>query len=256
MKNLAKVIALANQKGGVGKTTATLNIAESFARAGARVLLIDNDTQGNLTQYATGDGMSSASLTIDEVYLGKNAPRFEDIQKLSENLFLIGASPELAGVEYYLISRAGRESILRVKLESLKLEFDYIFIDNPPSLNLLTINGLVSSDFVLVPVQPEFFSLEGIRQIKATVEDLKRWHSDVRLGGIFLNMFDDRRRLNAEVRDLLIETFGDLVFQTVVHDSVKIPESAGHAKSVMAYSPSSRSSSEFQKLADELKGRF
>jgi chromosome partitioning protein len=175
---------------------------------------------------------------------------------VSDKLFLIGASPELSGVEYYLVSRTGRESLLKEKLAAVKSEFDYILIDNPPSLNLLTINGLVASQKVLVPVQPEYFSLEGIRQIKGSVEDLRKWHSDVSLAGIFLNMFDDRRKLNSDVQNLLKETFGDLLFETVIHDSVKIPESSGHSKSVLSYAPNSRPSKEFQELAKEICERY
>ncbi len=254
MSSKACVLALANQKGGVGKTTASLNLAESFVKLGLKVLMIDNDTQGNLTQYAVGE-LPEAALTVDELYLSKISVKVEQLLEVKKNLYLIGASPELSGVEYYLVSRPGRESILHEKIQVFKSNFDYIIIDNPPSLNLLTINGLVASNRVIVPVQPEFFSLEGIRQVKTSIEDLKRWHPEIQLSGIFLNMFDDRRKLNLDVQNLLKQTFGDLLFETVIHDSVKIPESSGHAKSVLSYAPSSRSSKEFQSLAKEIQGR-
>lgn len=253
------IIALANQKGGVGKTTATLNIAEALVRMGRNVLIIDNDAQGNLTQYAIGplsEEFPDEFISIDELYLSKSPVTVEKIFQVKPKLSLIGASPELSGVEYYLVSRTGRESLLKEKLAPLKDKYDFILIDNPPSLNLLTINGLVASEKVIVPVQPEYFSLEGIRQIKGSVDDLRKWHTDVTLAGIFLNMFDDRRKLNSDVQSLLKETFGDLVFETVIHDSVKIPESSGHAKSVLAYAPASRSSKEFQSLAKEICERF
>ncbi len=249
------IIALANQKGGVGKTTATLNLADAFAKSGKKVLLVDNDTQGNLTQYAVGE-FPEGYISVDELYLSKTLPKVEQIYQVSKNLSLIGASPELSGVEYYLISRTGREVLLKDRLGSLKVHFDYILIDNPPSLNLLTINGLVAADKVIVPVQPEYFSLEGIRQIRSSIEDLRRWHSNIEMAGIFLNMFDDRRKLNADVQALLKETFGELLLETVIHDSVKIPESSGHAKSVLAYATSSRSSREFKELATEITRRF
>jgi len=252
---VAVVIALANQKGGVGKTTATLNLSEAFARLGRKVLLVDNDTQGNLTQYAAEE-VAEGWCTVDELYLSKNPLTFSQIYQYRENRFLIGSSPELAGVEYYLISRTGRETLLKQKLDLVKNEFDYVLIDNPPSLNLLTINGLVAADKVIVPVQPEYFSLEGIRQIKTSVEDLKRWHPNLEISGIFLNMFDDRRRLNCDVQKLLQDTFGSLLLDTVIHDSVKIPESSGYSRSVLDYAPSSRSSREFQNLALELSRRF
>jgi chromosome partitioning protein len=253
---LAITIALANQKGGVGKTTATLNLADGFARMGKKVLLVDNDAQGNLTQYAAAE-FPAGFLTMDELYLSKasgQAPEGE-IHVCGTNLWLIGSSPELAGVEYYLISRTGRERVLRDKLSALQSRFDYIFIDNPPALNLLTINGLAASDKVIVPVQPEYFSLEGIRQIQSSMEDLRKWHPDVTVSGIFLNMFDDRRKLNGDVQRLLQQNFGELLFKTVIHDSVKIPESSGHSRSVLAYAPSSRSSREFQALAEEVLER-
>ncbi len=163
---MALVYALANQKGGVGKTTATRNLAEALSRQSRRVLMIDNDPQANLSHYCSAQVSENIS-TMDELYLGKSEVK---VLSVSKNLDLIPSSSELCGVEYYLISKAQRESILRQKLEALRPNYDFIFIDNPPSLNLLTLNGLVASDQVLIPVQPEFFSLEGIRQIRRSID--------------------------------------------------------------------------------------
>lgn len=251
---MARVISLANQKGGVGKTTTSFNLASALRQSQeARVLLIDNDPQGNLTSYALSEG-TTPELTIDELYVSRKNPRLslETLSKVSENFYLLASDQMLSGVEYYLASRTDKESVLKNALAEIRNEFDYVLIDNPPALSLLTINGLVASDYVLVPVQLEFFSLEGIVQLQRTLELVKDRNPELKFLGIVPNMFDDRRKLNWEVLEALKKQFGDLVLETKIHNSVKLAESSGYGKSILTYAPASRPSQEFLSLADEI----
>jgi chromosome partitioning protein len=261
-----KCIAFANQKGGVGKTTVCFNLAVALARSGHRVLLIDNDPQGNLTSYS-GVSVEPATLTLDQVYLSREKRSLSlrdlcvvDFGKKSEksqgSLHLLPCDSALAGVEYYLVSKPARESILLTSLSSLFEEFDYVLIDNPPSLNLLTLNGLMAAQGILVPLQAEFFSLEGLSQLEATIEDLRRWKPSLEIIGIVRNIFDSRRKLNQDVSELLRKKFGDKLFETKIHNSVKIAESAGFGKSIFQYAASSKSSHEFSHLAEEFEKRL
>jgi len=256
-KSSLRVLSLANQKGGVGKTTVCFNLATALVRLGHKVLLIDNDPQANLTTY-TGINVEPSTLTLDQVYLSRDrrAVSFSELSEVQENLYLIPSDSALAGVEYYLVSRSQRESVLNNALATVKSEFDFVLIDNPPSLNLLTLNGLMASEGVLVPLQAEFFSLEGLSQLQTTIQDLKKWNESLAIVGIVRNVFDSRRRLNQDVSDLLKKQFGDLLFETKIHDSVKVAESAGFGKSIFQYAPSSKSSKEFLDLAKELEAKL
>lgn len=248
--NKAVILSIVNQKGGVGKTTLSFNLASALKKQGHKVLLIDNDPQGNLTSYADVE----PRLTIDEIYVSRRPQSLQksDLTEIDSGLSILAADSMLAGVEYYLSTRIDKEFVLKNALQSLQNEFDFILIDNPPALNLLTVNGLVASSGVLVPVQLEFFSLEGIMALEKTIEALKDKNAALRILGIVPNMFDDRRKLNWEVLDALQKAFGDKVLKTKIHDSVKIAESSGHGKSILSYSPSSRSSQEFMEVAQEI----
>jgi chromosome partitioning protein len=250
---MGTVISIANQKGGVGKTTTAFNLGWALSALGSQVLLVDNDPQGNLTSYAmAGDDLGMT--TIDEVYVNRRSRPLEVSQFLTvnENLRLLPADSMLAGVEYYLMSRPDKEYVLKNALAAALEKFHYIIIDNPPALNLLTVNGLVAANGVIVPVQLEYFSLEGIVLLQKMMDSLKDKNPDLRLIGIVPNMFDDRRKLNWEVLEALKKEFGDKVFATKIHDSVKIAESSGHGQSIIKYSPSSRSSAEYLEFAKEV----
>jgi len=246
------IISLANQKGGVGKTTTAFNLSAALGALGKKVLMIDNDPQCNLTRYAM-DVDKDVKVSTDDIYVTKRKPlSLDELTFLTSHLSLLPAEPGLAGAEYYLIQRVARENALRAALTDVAGHFDFVIIDNPPALNLLTINGLVSSDVVMVPVQLEFFSLEGIVLLQKTMESLKEINPRLELLGIVPNMFNDRRKLNWEVLEALEKQFVDRVFKTKIHDSVKIAESSGHGESILSYAPTSRSSEEYMSLAKEV----
>ncbi len=254
---MTHVIAVANQKGGVGKTTLAFNLGVALENLGHRVLLVDNDPQGNLTSYG-GREIPDDQLTTDEVYLSKSIPsvRADQLFCLTSRLALLPSDQMLSGVEYYLMSRPQRDQVLRTQLEPILGGFDFVLIDNPPSLNLLTINGLMAAEKILVPVQPEYFSLEGISQLQTTLDDLKRWKPSLDYLGFVANIFDNRRKLNSDVLNTLSQSYPNRLFDTRIHDSVKVTESSGFGRSVLDYSPRSRSAQEFRDLAGEVVKRL
>lgn len=251
------IISLANQKGGVGKTTTAFNLSSALAKIGKKVLMIDNDPQCNLTRYAL-DIEHEISVSTDDLYVTRRKPLEPDeVLKLPANkkLDLLPSEPGLAGAEYYLVQRNDREFVLKKALSEIVGLYDFVVVDNPPALNLLTINGLVASDKVLVPVQLEFFSLEGIVLLQKTIKTLKEKNPQLELLGIVPNMFNDRRKLNWEVLAALENQFQTSVFKTKIHDSVKIAESSGHGESILDYAPHSRSTEEYLELAREIIAR-
>ncbi|MDZ4677144.1 MAG: ParA family protein [Oligoflexia bacterium] len=251
---MATIISVANQKGGVGKTTTAFNLAWALTELNSQVLLIDNDPQGNLTSYALSED-NPPQLTIDEIYVTRKSQNILDMSqltKINENLFILAADSMLAGVEFYLVSRPDKEYILKRAISSVVEHFDYVIIDNPPALNLLTVNGLVASESVIIPVQLEFFSLEGIVLLQNTIKSLHDRNPGLEILGIIPNMFDNRRKLNWEVLDALKKQFGEKVFESKIHNSVKIAESSGHGKSILSYAPQSRSSAEYIEFAKEV----
>ena len=259
----ATIITVANQKGGVGKTTTTMNLGVALAKSGQRVLLIDGDPQGNLTSYlgvTPGEPPFESLHTLDEVYLAKRpmdeAGRRRFITPTASGVDLIACDKALAGVEYYLFSRADREMVLARFCEALSSSYDFIFIDTPPSLNLLTLNALCASDRVLIPVQPEFFSLEGIVKIRESIEDVKaRWNSKLSIVGVLPTQVSHRRKLTQQVIDTLKAELGPILFEASIHDNSAVTESSGHARSVIDYDRSSRGAKDYLEAAKELLQR-
>ncbi len=259
----AVIITIANQKGGVGKTTTTMNLGVALVRAGKRVLLIDGDPQANLTSYlgiTPGEPPFEALHTLDEVYLAKRAMdldgRQQFITQTASGPDLIAADKALSGVEYYLFTRADREVVLARFLDTVRHRYDFIIIDTPPSLNLLTLNALCASDHVLIPVQPEFFSLEGIVKIREAISDVcSRWNPKLSIIGVLPTQLSNRRKLTQEVIHALRQELGEKLFEAAIHDAAAIAESSGHAKSVIEYDRSSRGAEDYLLAAKELLTR-
>jgi chromosome partitioning protein len=258
-----KVITIANQKGGVGKTTSTLNFGVALAKKGKRVLLIDGDPQGNLTSYlgvTPGAGDYSSLQTLDEIYLAKRNFDPETLKNFiaqtDTGVSLIAGDSALMSVEHYLFSRPDRELVLARFLESLEGDFDYVFIDTPPSLGLLTLNALCASDHVLIPMQTEFFSLEGIVKIQAAIENVKsRWNEKLSIIGVLATQVNRRRKLTLEVLATLRQEMGEMVFEAVIHDNASVAESSGHAQSVFDYDRKSQGATDYRDASEELLTR-
>lgn len=255
-----RIISIANQKGGVGKTTTCVNLAAALVEQGKKVLLIDNDPQANLTSYLKlqNDETYADKATCDELYLSKRPPSLDDakdrfLHRYQVGLDYIAADKELTGVEYYLYTRSDRERTFKKNLAWAIGEYDFVIIDNPPSLNLLTINALTAATDVLIPVQTEFFSLEGILKMQESIGLVReRWNPELRIMGILPTQVDSRRRLTGEVLELLGRHFPSDLLKSRIRDNTKLAESSGHGKTIFKYAPSSPGAEDYRGLAEEL----
>ena len=249
---MSRVLAIANQKGGVGKTTTAINLAASLAANDLRVLVIDSDPQGNAT---TGLGVSKASdrPSLYHVILGDAAIQDAIVATEFEGLSLISADKNLVGANLELVDTDRREFRLRDRLEPIRQEYQYILIDCPPALDLLTLNALLAADAVLVPIQCEFFALEGISELMDTIDRIRdSFQHPLEIAGILLTMFDDRTNLTRQVATDLREFFPDQVFSTIIPRSVRLAEAPSFGKSILAYDPRSRGAESYIKLAKEI----
>jgi chromosome partitioning protein len=249
---LSKVIAITNQKGGVGKTTTAINLAAALAASEVKVLLIDNDPQGNSTS-GLGIQKTPGMATIYNVLVDRIPIRDAIQHSEMEGLDVLPADKNLVGVNFELVSVEGRESILRNQLADIRNDYQYILIDCPPSLDLLTLNALMAADSALVPIQCEFFALEGISELMDTIDRVgDSFGHPVKIEGILLTMFDDRTNLAKQVATDLRDFFGDEVLKTVIPRNIRLAEAPSHGKPIILYDPGSRGSESYIQLAKEI----
>ncbi len=255
---MGKIITFTNQKGGVGKTTTCVNVASYLAVAGKKVLLIDMDPQGNASSGLGAEKSKNAIsvynlLCTDKSILDDDVLQDTCIKNLSilpANIDLAGAEIELAGIE------KGREKILKQKILPVKDKFDYIMLDCPPSLGLLTLNALTASDSLIIPIQCEFFALEGLSQLINTVRIVKKFlNKNLEIEGVVLTMFDPRSKLSFQVEDEIRKFFGDIVYETKIPRNVKLAEAPSYGKPIVSYDKTCNGAIAYTKLAIEFVKR-
>jgi len=256
---VGRVITVANQKGGVGKTTTAINLGFALAQLGRRVLLIDLDPQGNATSgLACSDEIRAALASGKTIYeaLVSGGAINDVIHMVRPNLYLAGAGADLVGAEIEMATMAGRERRLRAMLYDIRQEYNIVLIDTPPSLGLLTLNALVASDTVLVPMQCEYYALEGLSSLLATIKRVKeQLRPALELEGLVLTMFDSRNRLSHEIAREVRQHFADKVFKAVIPRNVRLSESPSHGLSVLEYEAKSAGAEGYRELAAEIIAR-
>lgn len=257
-RSIGRILAVVNQKGGVGKTTTAINLAAALVESGAKVLIVDLDPQGNAST-GLGVGPSQRALSTYDL-LVEEMPLNRVIQPtLIEGLSLCPASSDLSSADIQLVSREKRSFLLHDALrqpDGQGTEFDYALIDCPPSLNLLTVNGLVASDAVLVPLQTEFFALEGLSQLMLTIREVRQAaNPTLRIEGVVLTMHDARNRLAQQVEADAREALGDLVFKTTIPRNVRVSEAPSYGQPVLTYDSSSKGAEAYRALAIEILAR-
>lgn len=250
-----RAIALANQKGGVGKSTTAVNLSAAIASLGKKVLLVDVDPQGNATS-GVGIEKEKIECSLYDVILGDVEIERAILKNVYVNLDIIPANIDLAGAEIEMVNAVSRETRLRRALDSLMGKYDYIFMDCPPSLGLLTINALTAAHAVIIPIQCEYYALEGLGQLLKTIELVKDYlNPNLEIDGVLLTMFDVRTKLSQQVAAEVKNYFKDKVYKTIVPRSVRLSEAPSYGKPVIYYAPRSKGAKAYLSLARELLRR-
>lgn len=252
---MGKIISIANQKGGVGKTTTAINLSAALASMGKRVLIIDADPQANASS-GLGVDIKALNNTVYECLINNIDPHKAILHTNTQNLDIIPSHIDLVGAEIEMLNIANRETLLKKILHQLRQEYDFIFIDCSPSLGLITVNSLTASDTVIIPVQCEFFALEGIAKLLNTIKIIKsKLNPALQIEGFLLTMHDNRLRLSNQVYEEVKRHFGDLAFNTVISRNVRLSEAPSHGQSVIEYDASCRGAQNYTALAKELIAR-
>ncbi|AEM75003.1 ParA family protein [Caldicellulosiruptor acetigenus] len=253
---MARIVAIVNQKGGVGKTTTCVNLSAAISKIGKKVLAIDCDPQGNLTSGFGIDKKSLARTTYD-VLIGSCSAEEAIIKNKFENLSILPANVNLAGAEIELVSMIAREFRLKDAIEKIKVEYDYIFIDCPPSLGLLTLNALAAADSVIIPIQCEYYALEGLTQLSNTISLVrKHLNKALEIDGVVLTMFDSRTNLSLEVVEEVKRFFGQKVFLSLIPRNVRLSEAPSFGLPGIIYDPESKGAKAYIELAEEYISRI
>ena len=248
----ARIISVVNQKGGVGKTTTAVNLSTIFAVMDKKVLIVDIDSQGN-TSSGLGIKQTERKITSYNVFIGLNSIRDAILATEVPNLSIVSANTNLAAIELDLIHLKNYENILLEKLEEIKNDFDYIIIDCPPSLGLITLNALVACDEVLIPMLCDFYSLEGLSHLLKTVEIVeKKMNPGIKIGGILFTMYDKRNKLTEQVENDVRACLGKLVYKTTIPRNVKVSEAPSHGKAAIIYDYKCSGSRAYIDLAKEI----
>jgi chromosome partitioning protein len=249
---VGRIIAIANQKGGVGKTTTSVNLSACLAYLGKKVLLIDTDPQGNATS-GVGINKGDVHQCIYDVLIDDVDVKKVIVETKVENLHMVPATISLAGAEIELVSTISREVRLKRSLQEMKEQYDYIIIDCPPSLGLLTINALTASDAILIPVQCEYYALEGLSQLLSTIRLVqKHLNNQLVIDGVLLTMFDARTNLGIQVIEEVKKYFQDKVYKTIIPRNVRLSEAPSHGEPIIIYDPKSRGAEVYLDLAREV----